>query len=69
MKGKKLFIALLMSAPPSLWAGTCALCREALRSGGSPGLIKGFYWSIILLVSIPLVVLGVGLRFVWKQYR
>ena len=68
-------VACWRSAPAAIVAGTfgllagmptasaqCALCKQALESGGSAGLINGFYWSIILLVSVPtLLVLGVGL--------
>jgi hypothetical protein len=43
-----------------IWA-QCALCKQALASGGQEGLIVGFKWSIVLLVSMPLVlVMGIG---------
>lgn len=51
-----------------LWAGTCSLCRETLRQGGSANLIKGIYWSILLILTVPLVVLAIGLRYAWRQY-
>lgn len=34
----------------------CALCRQTLKSGGSEGLIRGFYWSIVLIGAIPLLI-------------
>ncbi len=51
------------------WAGTCSLCRETLRMGASTELIKGYYWSIVILVAIPLVILATGLRFAWRRYK
>lgn len=51
------------------WAGTCALCREVLRSGGSPNLIRGYYWSIVLIVSVPLIIIGVLFRFAFRAYQ
>lgn len=47
----------------------CALCRQALASGGRGGLIQGFYWSIVLLVSVPLVILAIGGLVVWRHRR
>ncbi len=64
-----IFLAMTGGALTPLWAGTCALCREVLRLGGSAGLIKGYYWSIILLVTMPLVILTVGLRYAWRRYH
>jgi hypothetical protein len=49
-------------------AGTCALCREVLRSGGNVNLIKGYYWSIILIVLVPLILLGIGIRYALRRY-
>lgn len=55
-------------APPAC-AGTCALCRQALASGGNPGLIQGFYWSIVLIAGIPLLMMG-GVGFLaWRNSR
>lgn len=72
MSGKRAFLGLIagvfggISGP--VWAGTCALCREALQSGGSASLVKGFYWSILLILFVPLVVLALGVRYAWKRY-
>ena len=52
-----------------MFLGTCALCREALASGGSPGLIRGFYWSILLIGGVPLVILAVVAVMIWKARR
>ena len=55
-------------ASPAI-AGTCALCRQALASGGNPGLIQGFYWSIVLIAGVPLLMLGVIGLIVWRRSR
>ena len=59
----------LLGVPEQAWAGTCALCRQALASGGNQGLIQGFYWSILLIAGVPLAIMaGVG-WVVWQQRR
>ena len=47
-------------------AGTCALCRQALASGGSPGLVQGFYWSILLIAGVPLAIFAAAVVFAWR---
>lgn len=49
-------LPLFFAAPA--WAGTCALCRQALSIAGGPGLITGFYWSIILIAGMPLLIIA-----------
>jgi ABC-type thiamin/hydroxymethylpyrimidine transport system permease subunit len=61
-------LVLVSGAAASATAGTCSLCRETLASGGS-GLIRGFYLSIILIVSISLIFLGGLARYLWRAYR
>jgi hypothetical protein len=60
-------VAVGFSSPA--WAGTCALCRQALASGGNEGLIRGFYWSILLIAGMPLAILGVIAMRVWRARR
>jgi len=59
-------LAGLLLAAPSAQAGMCALCREALAKGGNPGLIQGFYWSILLIGGVPLLVLSVAGAAIWR---
>lgn len=47
----------------------CPLCRLALSSGGNPRLVEGFYWSIALMVSVPLIIMGVVGFLVWRHRR
>ncbi len=54
---------------PSAVAGTCALCRQALASGGNQGLIQGFYWSILLIAGVPLAIMGAVGLLAWRQRR
>lgn len=54
-RGAFLTAALLLSAE-SGWA-LCPMCKQALEGQG-PGLLSGFYWSIILLCALPLVLFG-----------
>jgi hypothetical protein len=46
----------------------CALCRESLAKGGSDGLVRGFYWSIVLITSVPFLLLG-GLGLLVFRHR
>lgn len=48
----------LTGCPPAVFAGTRALCRQALASGGNQGLMQGFYWSVVLIAGVPLLILG-----------
>ena len=61
-------LSVFLGASPAS-AGTCALCREALASGGNPGLIQGFYWSILLIGGVSLALLGMVGRLVWRAWR
>lgn len=51
------------------YAGTCALCRQALASGGNEGLIRGFYLSILLIAGMPLLIFAVVAMRVWRARR
>ncbi len=59
----------LLLTTPQAEAGLCALCREALTRGGSPGLIKGFYWSILLIGAVPLIVLTAAGVMIWRGLK
>ncbi len=61
---KRLWIVLGL-VPGNAWA-MCSLCRETLRQTGKEGLLNGFYWSILLIGSIPLFVIAFG---VYKSIR
>jgi len=58
-----------LGVAPSAFAGTCALCRQALASGGHQGLIQGFYWSILLIAGVPLLIFAVVAVLVWRARR
>lgn len=62
-------VGAVVAVPPSAVAGTCALCRQALASGGNPGLIQGFYWSIVLMTGVPLLILGTVGWLAWRRAR
>lgn len=47
----------------------CALCRQALASGGNAGLLHGFYWSIALIVGVQLVLVATVAVMVWRHRR
>lgn len=53
----------------TIWAGLCPLCREALVASSNEGLIQGFYLSILLLVSTPLVLVTAFLLFLYRASR
>ncbi len=50
-------VAVAALAEPAFAQG-CALCRENLEQGGSQGLQDGFFYSILLLISLPLLLVG-----------
>lgn len=51
------------------FAGLCPLCRQALEQGGNEGLVKGFYWSILLIAGIPLLIFSVVSVIVFFRMR
>ncbi len=57
-----------ISAQPLL-AGPCAMCKNSLASGGSGGLLTGFYWSILLIAGVPAVILSVAGVVVYKIWK
>jgi hypothetical protein len=41
----------------------CPNCREAMANQNSPeavGLRNGYFWSILLMISVPMSLLGTG---------
>ena len=44
-------------------AEACPLCKEALTLG----MAKGFYWSILLMLSVPAAVVAVIAGAVWRS--
>ena len=40
----------------------CPLCKEALTQG----MAKGFFWSILLMIAVPAVVVGVIAGALWR---
>ena len=40
----------------------CTLCKEALPTG----MAKGFYWSILWMLTVPAVVVGVIAGALWR---
>lgn len=65
MKRTVVLTAALFCFSSQAFAGTCALCRQALAMGGNQGLIQGFYWSIVLIAGMPVLI---GLFF-WVSFR
>ena len=50
-------------------AGLCPLCRRALEQGGNPGLIAGFFWSIILIGGVPIAIMIYLGRRIWQAEK
>jgi hypothetical protein len=48
------YLVFLLSALP---LNACPLCQEAISRVS--GLAKGFYWSILLMLAVPLLVVSV----------
>jgi hypothetical protein len=41
---------------------SCPFCKEALPTG----MAKGFYWSILLMLAVPMIVVGTIAGAVWR---
>ena len=50
-------IGILTGLDGDAWAQGCAMCRTALGSEDDP-LARGFYWSVLFMVSAPYLVIG-----------
>src|SRR6476646_2858000 len=66
-------VVLLVAVLAPAFASACPLCKEAKSdsdyAGGTASLPHGFYYSILLMVSAPFVVVGgLGLR-IWLARR
>ncbi len=69
-----LLVLVLVSVLLPALAGACPLCKDAKSDtdypGGSASLPKGFYYSILLMVSAPFAVVGgLALRIVHARRR
>src|SRR5215813_5806769 len=57
-----LLVLVLVAAIAPAVASACPLCKDAKSDtdypGGTASLPKGFYYSILLMVSAPFVVMG-----------
>jgi hypothetical protein len=62
-------IFVLAEPPVRAFAGTCALCRQTLESGGNQGLVQGFYWSILLIAGVPLGIFSAVALAIWRSRR
>ncbi len=69
-----LLVLVLVSVLLPALAGACPLCKDAKSDtdypGGAASLPKGFYYSILLMVSAPFAVVGgLALRIVHARRR
>ena len=69
-----LLVLVLVSVLLPALAGACPLCKDAKSDtdypGGAASLPKGFYYSILLMVSAPFAVVGgLALRIVQARRR
>lgn len=62
VKRALLFSAASLLTSASAWA-MCPMCKKALEESHR-GFIQGIYWSIVLMVSLPLAVFFI----VWRAY-
>jgi hypothetical protein len=49
----------------------CPLCKDAVDNtpGGSAGLGRGFYWSILLMIAVPWTAVSTVAFLIWKKRR
>lgn len=53
------------------WAGTasaCPSCKEAL-SGGQGDIVKGYFYSILFMMSMPFTMIGAFSGYMWYEVR
>jgi hypothetical protein len=50
----------LLFALPLAWA--CPFCKDALTQG----MAKGFFWSILLMLAVPVAVVSVIAGVIWR---
>ncbi|HEY7863688.1 MAG TPA: hypothetical protein VIE39_08510 [Thermoanaerobaculia bacterium] len=64
-----LMAAVVLLLPAVLSA--CPLCKDALdnTAGGSAGLGRGFYWSILLMIAVPWTAVGTVGYLIWRKRR
>ena len=64
-----LCLLLLLMVSTSAWA--CPNCKQALANDpAQAGLVRGFFWSILFMVSMPFVLLGgLSAYFYWEVCR
>ncbi|GIW94299.1 MAG: hypothetical protein KatS3mg110_2340 [Pirellulaceae bacterium] len=53
----------------AVWA--CPTCKQAIAEGGNAeGLVRGYYYSILFMMSMPFLILGgLGAYFYWEVRR
>lgn len=63
IKVSTLFTFYLLTFP--CLTGACPLCKDALGQG----LARGFYWSILLMLGVPLLIVAVFVGIIFTAYR
>src|SRR5258706_12954555 len=59
------YVLLSMVFVPLSTALACTLCKEALPTG----MARGFYWSILLMLAVPTIVVVTIAGAVWRAGR
>jgi heme/copper-type cytochrome/quinol oxidase subunit 2 len=62
-KFRRLLIAILalwLVAAASSWAAACPTCKDALAQHDPEhaNLVRGYFWSILFMMSMPFLILG-----------
>ena len=47
----------------------CPGCKDALATEGAMALARGYYWSILLLLLAPFILVGIISFLVYRSYR
>ena len=53
-------------------ASACPGCKEAVAAqapGDGPGLVDGYFWSILFMMGMPFALFGTGAFFVTRAVR
>ena len=53
-----LVLAVVLVLVSQVVAEACPTCKEGLASGDGANLVRGYFWSIVFMMSMPFLVFG-----------
>ena len=65
---RSVLVAAVLAVLAAAAASACPLCKEEVANSG-PGMWRGMYWSILLMVSMPFAAAGTVVLLVLRAKR